>query len=64
MNINVDTLFTTGLLLIFITLKLCHVIDWSWWWVISPIWIPLLLIAALCLLYVIVEMLKIIFKRT
>lgn len=29
-----------GLLtLIFITLKLCSVIDWSWWWVLSPLWI-------------------------
>ena len=29
-----------GLLgLIFITLKLCHVIDWSWWFVLAPFWI-------------------------
>lgn len=29
-----------GLLtIVFITLKLCGVIDWSWWWVTSPIWI-------------------------
>ena len=26
--------------LIFITLKLCGQIDWSWLWVFSPIWIP------------------------
>lgn len=31
-----------GLLaIVFITLKLCKVIDWSWLWVLSPIWIPL-----------------------
>lgn len=24
-------------------LKLGDVIDWSWWWVLSPIWIPLLI---------------------
>lgn len=24
----------------FIVLKLCNVIKWSWWWVLSPIWIP------------------------
>lgn len=24
----------------FIILKLCKVIDWSWWWVTAPIWIP------------------------
>jgi len=30
---------TGGLLLVaFIVLKLCKVIDWSWWWVTSPIW--------------------------
>ena len=28
-----------GLLaIVFITLKLCHVIDWSWWWVLAPVW--------------------------
>jgi len=31
-----------GLLTIaFIVLKLCAVIDWSWWWVLSPTLIPL-----------------------
>jgi len=27
------------LLIIFIILKLTHVIDWSWLWVLSPLWI-------------------------
>ena len=28
-----------GLLeLVFIVLKLTHVIDWNWWWVTSPLW--------------------------
>lgn len=32
----------TGLLTIaFIVLKLCHIINWSWVWVLSPIWISL-----------------------
>ena len=31
-----------GLLtLIFITLKLCNVIAWSWVWVLSPLWLTL-----------------------
>ena len=30
--------------LLFIGLKLTHVIDWSWWWVLSPFWIPLVLV--------------------
>ena len=31
------------LLIVFIVLKLCGVIAWSWWWVFSPVWIPLIL---------------------
>lgn len=31
--------FTGLLTILFIGLKLGHVIDWSWWWVLSPIWI-------------------------
>lgn len=27
------------LLIIFMILKLTNVISWSWWWVISPLWI-------------------------
>lgn len=29
--------FITGLQLLFIALKLCHQIDWSWWIVLLPI---------------------------
>jgi len=33
-----------GLLTVaFIVLKLCKVIDWSWIWVVSPIWISALI---------------------
>ena len=31
--------FTSVLTLIFIVLKLCKVITWSWWRVLSPIWL-------------------------
>lgn len=30
--------------IVFITLKLCKVIDWSWWWVFAPLWIPFAII--------------------
>lgn len=34
-----------GLLaIVFVVLKLCNVIAWSWMWVLSPIWIPLALV--------------------
>lgn len=38
---------TSMLAVTFITLKLTEVIDWSWWWVLSPIWIPIVLMAVL-----------------
>lgn len=34
------TSVATVLFLIFLVLKLTDVIDWSWWWVTSPLWIP------------------------
>jgi len=50
------------LTVLFIGLKLCNQINWSWWWVLSPLWIPLAVILALCLIFgvamVIQEMLK------
>jgi hypothetical protein len=36
--------FTGALTILFIGLKLGDVIDWSWWWVLSPIWIVVALI--------------------
>ena len=36
--------FPALLLLLFIGLKLGGVIAWSWLWVLSPFWIPLLLV--------------------
>ena len=31
------------LFIVFLVLKLTGTIDWSWWWVTSPLWIPLAL---------------------
>ena len=34
-----------GLLtIVFIVLKLINKISWSWWWVLSPSWIPLAIV--------------------
>lgn len=44
-----------GLLgLLFIALKLMGHIDWSWWWVLAPIWGPVALIATIIMLVFIV----------
>ena len=37
--------------LIFIVLKLCKLIDWSWWAVLTPLWIDLGILALLVILY-------------
>ena len=36
--------FSSVLQIVFIVLKLCHVIDWSWWWVLSPTWISIIIV--------------------
>lgn len=35
--------FTGLLTIVFIVLKLCKVINWSWIWVLSPLWIEFVL---------------------
>lgn len=46
--------FGTVLFFIFLVLKLTDTIDWSWWWVTAPLWVPAgviilaLLVAGLC----------------
>jgi hypothetical protein len=48
--------FAGLLTIVFIVLKLTHYINWSWWWVLSPIWIPfaivLLILAISAAIYV------------
>lgn len=45
----------TGLLQIaFIILKLVGAIDWSWFWVLSPIWISIALFVLICVITVLI----------
>ena len=47
------------LLIVFVILKLVGTIDWSWWWVLSPILIPIgLLIVVLIVLGIISVIIK------
>lgn len=40
-----------GLLtIVFIALKLTNYIDWSWWWVLSPLWIPFIIVCVIVFL--------------
>jgi Transmembrane Fragile-X-F protein. len=38
--------FPGALAIAFIVLKLTHVIAWSWWWVLSPLWIGFVVVIA------------------
>ena len=42
--------FSGLLFAIFLTLRLTDYIDWAWYWVASPLWIPLLIVMPLMLL--------------
>ena len=43
-NTSIKIEFTGLLTILFIGLKLIGVINWSWLWVLSPIWIPLIVV--------------------
>lgn len=48
------------LTLIFMTLRLTGCIGWSWWWVLSPLWIPVAAWIALLLIISIIRIIQII----
>jgi len=39
------------LIILFIALKLTNIITWSWFWVLSPIWINIILVIAIIGIY-------------
>lgn len=43
------------LLIVFVVLKLVGVINWSWWWVLAPFWIPFLLYIILNIIMMLAE---------
>lgn len=43
------------LFIVFLVLKLCKVITWSWVWVLSPIWIPLGISIVLLIIILIIQ---------
>ena len=45
--------FVSILTIAFIVLKLCKIIDWSWAWVLSPVWISMLLWMVIIVVYVV-----------
>lgn len=51
------------LTILFISLKLASVINWSWWWVLAPMWLPVTAAVGILLLMLIVKTLYQLAKR-
>lgn len=50
-NSNINIEFTSLLQLAFIILKLCKVINWSWWWVLAPTWFWIVVLVVVIIIY-------------
>jgi hypothetical protein len=43
------------LFIVFMVLKLTKNIDWSWWWVTSPLWLPLVVLIVFAGIFVFIK---------
>lgn len=41
--------------LLFVGLKLTHYIDWSWWWVLAPLWLGAALFVAIMMVVLVLS---------
>ena len=48
----------TLLLCLFIGLKLTHYINWSWWWVLTPLWAPLAIFGVILVFVLLLAIIK------
>ena len=49
-HIKLDFIFPLVLTVIFIILRGLNIINWAWYWLISPIWIEFIIISLLVLI--------------
>ena len=50
--------FAGILFIVFLVLKLCNVIKWSWWWVTSPLWITAIIVILVIVVTAIIVAIK------
>ena len=60
---TVNSSILTILFVVFLVLKLTGNIDWSWWWVTSPLWIPIVVAIGFTALIMVVTILLIILNK-
>ena len=54
-QINANNFFLEGLTILFVGLKLTGVINWSWFWVLSPLIIQLVIAVILFLVFILLK---------
>lgn len=47
--------FLSALQIAFIVLKLTGFIEWSWLWVLSPMWLPVMLMGTLFVVFIVLD---------
>lgn len=64
---NQVTVFNSSILtilfVVFVTLKLTGNIDWSWWWVTSPLWLPIIIAIGFATLMITVGIILVIVNK-
>ena len=50
-TVNTGTSSSFLLFLVFLVLKLTNVINWSWWWITAPLWVPIALLFSIVLVF-------------
>jgi len=61
-GMNYGFYFSFLLTIGFIIFKVTNIIAWSWWWVFSPMWIPIVCIVAIFVATIIIAILLIVIK--
>lgn len=59
MNVTIDFSLPVILFVVFLVLKLTHLIDWSWIWVFAPLWIGFIVFVLMILIIAIIGLIKI-----
>jgi 4-hydroxybenzoate polyprenyltransferase len=59
----ISSSLTTTLFVVFLVLKLTDNIDWSWWWVTSPLWLPLAILIGFVALIITVGIILVILNK-
>ena len=64
-NINIGTTGLQGTILfcVLLVLKVTHVVNWSWWVVFAPFWVPFAILGVFLLFVVICGLLGIVFTK-